>query len=72
MKGDVIISYDNSKEVRDAFSGRGWKIHKVETNYGTKHNTKQKELLITNFNPSKERAKAKPFDESKAKKEIAT
>lgn len=73
MDGKVMISYDNSPAVREAFQRRPWKISEYGVDRsmhrggeGAKHTT---EVLITNFNPSKERADAPPYDESKSRKE---
>lgn len=71
MKGDVMISYDDSAKVRNNFTKTPWHISRVTVPRGISgQNVKAKELLITNYNPSKERAKAQQFDESVAKKEL--
>jgi DNA adenine methylase len=60
MRGKVIVSYDDDKAVRDAFPKTKFRIRKVTHRYGAQHGSeKVHELLITNFDPEKERAKTK-------------
>jgi DNA adenine methylase len=58
-KGKVMISYPNLPSVRDAFSGPGWRIEKfkvLNAMYATTGTAKTRtELLITNYNPRRDR-----------------
>jgi DNA adenine methylase len=60
MKGKVMISYDNSVAVKKAFGKKKWRIQKVKTAGGLagKGHTDRTDILITNFDPKKERANA--------------
>ena len=76
MDGRVMISYDNSAPVRRAFSKKPWKVTAYEVkrsmHRGGEGQKTTKEVLITNFDPVKARAAARPFDESRARKELHT
>lgn len=73
MRGDVMVSYDDTAEVRRAFQGPRWR----RTSYGVErslegHGARKqtREVLITNFDPTAERSGAPPFDETKARREV--
>lgn len=71
MKGNVMVSYDNSAKVKRIFHPPKWEVHSIGTRGGLAGHgdVQRKDLLITNFNPATERAHNQPYDESKARKE---
>ena len=78
MKGKVMVSYDDRPEVRKAFKGKKWRQNRISFLYrGNKSSKNQNkvqntELLITNYDIGKTRTSTRPFDESRAKKELHT
>lgn len=80
MKGKVMITYGNEPEVRDAFRGRKWRVQKlsvsrplsvpISRSLGRHEDApEEKELLIMNFNPRKEREGLAPYEGSVPKRE---
>jgi hypothetical protein len=71
MRGKVMISYDKARAVSRAFAKNKWKKKILQVKAGYEGH-RGSEYLITNFQPGKERAGVKPFNQSLAKRELRT
>jgi len=63
MDGKVMISYNNDLDVKKLFKRSKWKVQKIGTSGGMAgdgHHDRS-DILITNFNPQKERKGCPPY-----------